>query len=618
MSRISSQAGLAARRGLSTPALCTVVVAAAAAAAGCDRGAAQQPEESRAQQQERAAAAVDSLDDAVDNLNRRFGRAFWIAETFPSPDARALRAEVEAMIEDAHVRGLSAIEREHGSVAYDTSTSRKLMHLGHRLAHPLPAERGARVALREQLDGLATAFDALRPCYRDQCYSPDDAERRIRESGDAAEAKALWFDLRRKSASLAARFRAVREALNGAAADWGYADMGDWWISRYERSQDEWIAEIDRLRDEMEPLSAALRCHISAQLDGGAGPALPADRLLSLWGRDWSHLHDRVRGDLPPDRPLQLNVTERFAAVEDMVRWAEGTYRSAGFPAMPGSFWEASQFVRPDRDISACPRFGTNVDWFRDVRLTMCGEREAEDLIWSHGMLAFLYYDLAFSGQDWVFRDPPHLGFHFANSGAMKLALTPQFLHREGLLGELPTGDEELSSLLAEALAVVPGAGYGMAVDRWRWEVFSRDMTPEEMSGLWSQLRARYQGVARPEGDEPPDEPFAHAVVARNVELLPRALGDILKFQFLEEACRSAGNHGPLHKCSFYGSGAVAERLWPILETGASEPWYEVLEDYTGSPRMSAAALIDYFAPLKRWLDGRNAGRCRVVATARR
>jgi peptidyl-dipeptidase A len=610
MSRISSQAGLAERQGLSTPALCTVIVATAAAATGCDGGATQQPEESLVQQQERAAVAVDSLDDAIDALNRRFGGAFWIAETFPSPDARALRTEVETMIEDAHVRGLSDIEREYPSIAHDTRTSRKLMHLGHRLAYPLPAQRGARVALREQLDELARAFDALRPCYRGQCYSPVDAEQRIRESGDAAEAEALWLDLRRKSASLVSRFRGVRGALNRAAADWGYADMGDWWISRYERPAGGWIAELDLLRDEMEPLSAALRCHISAELGGDARPTLPASHLHSLWGRDWSHLHDRVRGDLPPDRPLQLDVAERFVAVEDMVRWAEGTYRSAGFPALPGSFWEASQFVRPDRDISACPRFGTNVDWFRDVRLTMCGELNTEDLAWSHGMLAFLYYDLAFSGQDWVFRDPPHLGFHFANSGAMKLALTRQFLHREGLLPELPTRDEELSSLLAEALAVVPGTGYGMAVDRWRWEVFSRDMTPEEMSGLWWQLRARYQGVTRPEGDELPDEPFAHAVAARNVELLPRALGDILKFQFLEEACRSAGDDAPLHQCSFYGSDAVAERLWPILERGSSEPWYEVLEAYTGSPRMSAAALLEYFAPLKRWLDGRNAGRC--------
>lgn len=222
-------------------------------------------------------------------------------------------------------------------------------------------------------------------------------------------------------------------------------------------------------------------------------------------------------------------------------------------------------------------------------------------------MLAFLYYDLAFSGQDWVFRDPPHLGFHFANAGAMKLALTPEYLHREGLLRELPTRDEELSSLLAEALAVVPAIGYGMTVDRWRWEVFSRDMTPEEMSGLWWQLRVRYQGVTPPEGNEPQGEPFAHAVVAQNVELLPRALGDILKFQVLEEACRSAGLDGPLHRCSFYGSDAVAKQLWPILARGSSESWYEVLEAYTGSPRMSAAPLMEYFAPLGRWLDSRNA-----------
>ncbi|MFP4002833.1 MAG: M2 family metallopeptidase [Alphaproteobacteria bacterium] len=74
-------------------------------------------------------------------------------------------------------------------------------------------------------------------------------------------------------------------------------------------------------------------------------------------------------------------------------------------------------------------------------------------------------------------------------------------------------------------------------------------------------------------------------------------------------ACRPAGHEGPLHRCSFYGSEAVAERLWPVLETGSSRPWFEVLEACTGSPEMSAAPLLDYFAPLRDWLERRNAGR---------
>ena len=46
-----------------------------------------------------------------------------------------------------------------------------------------------------------------------------------------------------------------------------------------------------------------------------------------------------------------------------------------------------------------------------------------------------------------------------------------------------------------------------------------------------------------------------------------------------------------------------------MLEMGTSRPWPEALEVVTGQRQMDATALVDYFAPLKTWLDQQNQGK---------
>ena len=86
-------------------------------------------------------------------------------------------------------------------------------------------------------------------------------------------------------------------------------------------------------------------------------------------------------------------------------------------------------------------------------------------------------------------------------------------------------------------------------------------------------------------------------------------LARILQFQFYEAACRQAGWRGPLHRCSFYGNREVGQRLNAMLEMGASKPWPEALQAFTGSREMNGRAMLAYFAPLKSWLDQQNRGK---------
>ncbi|MEN8374073.1 MAG: M2 family metallopeptidase, partial [Gemmatimonadota bacterium] len=44
-------------------------------------------------------------------------------------------------------------------------------------------------------------------------------------------------------------------------------------------------------------------------------------------------------------------------------------------------------------------------------------------------------------------------------------------------------------------------------------------------------------------------------------------------------------------------------------EMGASRPWSDALEAFTGSREMDGSAVVEYFAPLMEWLAEQNAGR---------
>ena len=70
-----------------------------------------------------------------------------------------------------------------------------------------------------------------------------------------------------------------------------------------------------------------------------------------------------------------------------------------------------------------------------------------------------------------------------------------------------------------------------------------------------------------------------------------------------------AGQTGPVYRRSIYGSKAAGEPLQKMLEMGLSKPWPEALVALTGKPEMDATAILDYFAPLKKWLDEQNAGK---------
>ena len=40
-----------------------------------------------------------------------------------------------------------------------------------------------------------------------------------------------------------------------------------------------------------------------------------------------------------------------------------------------------------------------------------------------------------------------------------------------------------------------------------------------------------------------------------------------------------------------------------MLQKGASQPWQQTMKELTGSEQMDGSAVLEYFAPLKGWLE---------------
>ena len=63
---------------------------------------------------------------------------------------------------------------------------------------------------------------------------------------------------------------------------------------------------------------------------------------------------------------------------------------------------------------------------------------------------------------------------------------------------------------------------------------------------------------------------------------------------------------GPLNRCSVYDNKKAGAKLQKMLAMGASKPWQEALKAISGEDKMDGGAMLEYFAPLKVWLDEQN------------
>ena len=577
---------------------------------------------------EGAARFVDAAEADLLALLSAAERAAWVQATYITVDTQAIAAAANEEVLAAASRYAQEAARFDGlELPYDVARRLNLLKLGGSLAAPSDPELTrelARIAA-----GLEAAYGSGKWCPEgggepagdtsgDGCLDLEEMTVILAESRDAGQLLAVWTGWRTVSPPMRADYRRFVELANLGARELGFADTGAMWRSGYDMPPDEFAAELDRLWGQVRPLYEALHCHVRAELREHygaeavpAGGPIPAHLLGNMWAQSWDNVYDLVA---PAGADPGYDLTERLRAAGhdplSMVRSGESFFSSLGFAPLPETFWERSLFTKPaDRDV-VCHASAWDLDQVEDLRIKMCIKTTAEDFRTIHHELGHNYYQRAYNTLPFLYRNSANDGFHEAIGDTIALSVTPAYLVGIGLLEAEPDPSKDLGLLLRDALDKVAFLPFGLLIDQWRWQVFSGAIPPERYNQGWWDLRLEYQGIAPPVArTEAEFDPGAKYHIPGNTPYTRYFLAAVLQFQFHRDLCRIAGYEGPLNRCTIYGSAEAGERLNRMLEMGRSRPWPEALAALAGSGEMDATAILDYFAPLKAWLDEQNAGR---------
>ncbi len=571
-----------------------------------------------------AAEAQKFIEDAgklLLELTIEAGRAQWVQANFITSDTEILAAKRNEALLTEGVRLAQEAARFDGvQLPADTRRQVDLLKRGLTLASPSdPAKTAELTQLAASLEAQYGSGKYCRPngeCLDIQKAS--DIIDNVELNHSPEELLEIWTGWHAIAPPMKDEYQRLVEIANEGARELGYKDTGTLWRSKYDMPADAFSAELDRLWGQVKPLYDSLHCHVRAGLNKKYGDQavpldkpLPAHLLGNMWAQSWANIYPLVA---PPQSDPGYNLTERLAAkkltAEDMVRYGETFFTSLGFEKLPETFWERSLITQPqDRNV-VCHASAWNIDYQDDLRIKMCTEVNEEDFETIHHELGHNFYQRAYNKLPFFYQDSANDGFHEAVGDTISLSITPDYLKQIGLIEQVPDPSKDLGLLMQSALDKIAFLPFGLLIDQWRWKVFSGEITPATYNKSWWDLRQKYQGVVAPVARSEQDfDPGAKYHVPGNTPYTRYFLAHILQFQLHRGLCEAAGNKGPLHRCSIYGNKAAGEKLADLLEMGASRPWPEALKAATGQSQMDATAILDYYAPLKTWLDQQNKGR---------
>ena len=550
-------------------------------------------------------------------------RVYWINSTYINHDTDALAAQIGAEGTEKSVKYALEAAKYAQVPGLDADVARKLDILRNGIVLPAPTADGAAAELNEIATSLNSQYGKGKGTLNGEPINGSDIEAEMgnldHTPAEYAEMWASWHT--NVGAPMKEDYARMVAIANDGAEELGFADVGSMWRSGYDMEPEEFAATTERLWSEVKPLYDSLHTYVRAKLNEKYGdevqPAtgpIRADLLGNMWAQEWGNIYPLVAPEGAGDIGYDLTdlIEKKGYSETDMVRVGEQFFSSLGFEPLPETFYERSQFTKPaDREV-VCHASAWDVDNVDDIRIKMCIKKNADDFITIHHELGHNYYQRAYNEQPYLYLNGANDGFHEAIGDMVALSITPEYLVQIDMLdrADVPGADKDIGLLLRQAMDKVAFLPFGLLVDKWRWGVFDGSISPAEYNSAWHELKREYQGITPPV-ERPADafDPGAKYHIPGNTPYSRYFLARILQFQFYKAACDQAGWEGPLHRCSFYGNEEVGRNLNAMLEMGASKPWPDALEAFTGSREMSGEAMIEYFAPLKAWLDEQNEGK---------
>ena len=549
--------------------------------------------------------------------------ASWISSNFITYDSQKVIADYSKRYT------LKALETSRKASSFNelsttSSNRRQLELLKGSFVMPPPFNDD----LAGELSDISTKLEAMygsgKHCYEDGlCLDLEAFENIIDSSRDSNELLKAWTGWHEIGKPMKPMYLRMVDIGNQGSQDLGFDGLSDLWFSKYDMPAEEFLAETDRVWDEVKPLYEALHCHVRSKLNEEYGDdvvpidgPLPVHVLGNMWGQSWSNIYDLVYEK--DESKFSVDVTqiieERKINEQEMVKYAEDFFLSMGFKPLPKTFWERSLFVKPQDRSVVCHASAWNLDPANnDLRIKMCIEKNEEDFITIHHELGHIFYYQAYNHLPTLFQGGANDGFHEAFGDLLTLSITPDYLNKIGFISIKEASDakkDPIGLLMKQALEGVVVIPWALTLDKWRSGVFNGEITESNLNSSWWSMRESYQGITSPVyRSEEYFDPGAKYHIPANTPYTRYYLARIMQYQFHEALCNAMNFDGPLHECSIYGNEVAGEKIISTMAMGQSQPWQDAFENITGSRSLSGSSVMNYYKPLKEWLDKQNENR---------
>ncbi len=559
-----------------------------------------------------AQAFIDTANADLLKLTNEDQQAHWVEETYITDDTESLAAQADTRLL-ARTNELVIAARRFDGLQMPPSLAREFLLLKLNGSPTDPKLLEEMSLLGAQLDGMYGKGKYCPPGK--PCVGVDTVQVTMQESRDPQELLDTWVGWHKIAVPMRAIYPRFMELQNEGAREFGYKDEGQLWRAGYDMTPQQFSEEVDRVYQQLQPFYKELHAYVRSRLIAKYGDVarrpdgmIPAHLLGNMWAQEWDNIADIVTpSDTQQPYDIGQLLVARHTDALGMVHYGENFYKSIGFPALPDTFWQRSQFTKPrDRDV-VCHASAWDVDSDRDVRVKVCLFPNDTDFTTVHHELGHNYYQMAYRNQPFLFRNGANDGFHEAIGDSIALSITPTYLKQLGFINQMPPESADIPLLLRQAMKKVAFLPFGLLIDKWRWQVFDGTIKPADYNKSWWALREQYQGVAPPvDRTENDFDPGAKFHIADNVPYMRYFLARIYQFQFYRAMCRASGYTGPLYRCSVYGSKEAGDKLATMLAAGQSQPWQLTLKQMTGEDHLDASAMIEYFQPLTTWLHEQN------------
>ena len=563
----------------------------------------------------------------VESENKKDGpviySASWISSNFITYDSQKVIADYGTK------STLKSLERSREAASFDgldtsKENQRMLNILKSSFVMPPPLDEELASELSQITTSLEAMYGSGEYCFDDEeCYDLEAFESIIDNSRDPKELLRAWEGWHEIGKPMKPMYMRMVDIGNQGSVDLGYEGLSDLWFSKYDMPAEDFLDDTDRVWSEVKPLYDALHCHVRAKLNehygdeviSKTGP-LPVHMLGNMWGQSWSNIYDLVYEEKPDSKYIDVTkiINEKSLSEIEMVEYAEDFFISMGFKPLPETFWERSLFVKPrDRSV-VCHASAWNLDPANnDLRIKMCIEKNEEDFITIHHELGHIFYYQAYNHIPTVFQAGANDGFHEAFGDLLTLSITPDYLVDIGFISEDDAEEakkDPIGLLMKQALDGVVIVPWALMLDKWRSGVFDGDIDESNLNSSWWSLREEYQGINTSyERSENYFDPGAKYHIPGNTPYTRYYLASIMQYQFHEALCNLIDYDGYLHECSIYGNKEAGDKIISTMAMGQSLPWQDAFENLTGSRQLSGKSIMNYYAPLKEWLDEENKNR---------